>query len=342
MHALITGAAGFIGQKLASRLSARGDTVTGLDIVPMNAHSFPGTFVRGDVRDKRAIQKAIVGCETVFHLAAAHHDFGIDESTYRGVNVEGTKLLCDVMSECEIRQLCFYSSVAAFGDTPEPRTEDAAARPASAYGQSKLDAEQVIHSWWSNAQGRRALIIRPTLTFGPMNFGNMYSLINQIYRGLYLQVGKGENIKSICYVENLLDATLFLWDSQSLAEFDCFNYVDKPDLCSRRLSELIGAALGRKRAGMTVPLGLALVMCWPFDLVNKVFGLNTKISTARVRKFAVERTVFDAAKVRAAGFSPKMELAEAISVTVKWFLEEGRKTKPVSRPAPKEIYLPAG
>lgn len=341
MHVLISGAAGFIGQKLARRLSARGDVVTGLDIAPVAGESFPGKFVRGDVRDRRAVERATRGCDAVFHLAAAHHDFGIDAATYWNVNVEGTKLLCDVMSEMAVRQICFYSSVAVFGDAQEPRTEETEAHPTSAYGQSKLEAERVIHRWWSMGD-RRALIVRPTLTFGPMNFGNMYSLINQIYRGLYLQVGGGTNTKSICYVENLLDATLFLWESRNLAPFDCFNYVDKPDLSSSQLSEMIAVALGRKKPRLRIPLELALAMCWPFDVARKALGVNTKVSADRVRKFAVERTVFEAAKVRAAGFSAEVELPEAIAATVRWFREEGRRTRSTARPAPRDIYLPAG
>ena len=340
MRVLISGAAGFIGQKLARRLAARGDAVTGLDIAPMDRESFPGKFVRGDVRDRRAVERALQGCDAVFHLAAAHHDFGIDAGTYWSVNVEGTKLLCDVMSDMAVRQICFYSSVAVFGDAPEPRTEETEPHPTSAYGQSKLEAERVIHGWWSAAD-RRALIVRPTLTFGPQNFGNMYSLINQIYRRLYLQVGGGTNTKSICYVENLLDATLFLWESRDVAPFDRFNYVDKPDLSSSELSELIAAALGRKRAGLRVPLELALAMCWPFEIARRAFGINTRVSADRVRKFAVERTVFEAAKVRAAGFSAKADLPEAIAATVEWFREEGRRTRSTSRPAPRDIYLPA-
>lgn len=340
MRVLISGAAGFIGQKLARRLAARGDAVTGLDIVPTDGESFPGKFVRGDIRDRGAVERALRDCDAVFHLAAAHHDFGIDAATYWSVNVAGTKLLCDVMTEMAVKQICFYSSVAVFGDAPAPRTEDTKPHPTSAYGQSKLEAERVIHDWWS-AGGRRALIVRPTLTFGPMNFGNMYSLINQIYRRLYLQVGGGTNTKSICYVENLLDATLFLWESRDVASFDRFNYVDKPDLSSRELSELIAAVLGRKRAGLRVPLQLALAMCWPFEIARRCCGINTRVSADRVRKFAVERTVFEAAKVRAAGFSAKVDLPEAIAATVEWFREEGRRTRSTSRPAPRDIYLPA-
>lgn len=342
MRVLITGAAGFIGQKLARRLSARGDRVTGLDIAAVDGHAFPGSFVRGDVRDRGAVERALRGCDAVFHLAAAHHDYGIEPATYRGVNVEGTRLLCDVMSEMAIGRLCFYSSVAVYGDTPEPRTEETAARPQSAYGASKLEAERVVQSWWSAGQDRRALIIRPTLTFGPTNFGNMYSLIHQIYRGLYLQVGRGENVKSICYVENLLDATLFLWGSENVAPFDCFNYIDKPDLSSGELSEKIARALGRRKGSVRIPLGLALAMCWPFDLAHSLFGFNPRISSQRVKKFAVQRTVFEAAKVRAAGFSAQVDVSEALAATVQWFLAEGRMKKSTSRPAPREIYLPAG
>ena len=224
MHYLVTGGAGFIGRRLVAALLARGDQVTVLDLAAP-APTRPGALaptrvLQGDVRDPVAVREALVGCDAVFHLAAAHHDFGIDHATYFGVNEGGAAVLCDAMDAAGVRDVCFYSSVAIFGDAPEPHDEDAPTAPTNDYGASKLAGEQVFRRWaaqgvtsggcWSSA---------PPITFGPGNFANMFSLIRQIDSGLFVQVGAGDNVKSLSYVENLVAATLFLWDRPADAPF---------------------------------------------------------------------------------------------------------------------------
>ena len=333
MHYLVTGGAGFIGRLLRAALLTRGDRVTVLDIAPdpaLRAGELPPTrFVRGDVRDAAAVREAIIGCDAVFHLAAAHHDFGIDRSTYFGVNEGGAEVLCAAMDAAGVRDVCFYSSVAIFGDAPEPHHEDAPTAPNNDYGASKLAGERVFRRWTEAAPGRRALVIRPTVTFGPGNFANMFSLIRQIDSGLFVQVGTGDNVKSLSYVENLVDATLFLWDRRGAPGFDAYHWVEKPDLTSAQIATAISAALGRQRSRVRIPLGVALALAMPFDIIIRLTGRNLPISSARVRKLAVDQTKFEADKVRAAGFEPRLTLGEGIRRMVAWYGTEGRRQTPV-------------
>ena len=73
----------------------------------------------------------------------------------------------------------------------------------------------------------------------------MYSLIRQIHSGKYFRFGPGSNIKSLSYVENIVDATLFLKGLQDkkpnreIEHFEIFNYIDKPDLTSTEISDTV-------------------------------------------------------------------------------------------------------
>ena len=102
----------------------------------------------------------------------------------------------------------------------------------------KLEAEKLVENWVAEDQDRRALIIRPTVIFGPRNKGNVYRLIRLINSGFYVPVGKGDNIKSIAYVENLVDATLFLMEKK-FNGFEIYNYSDEPHISFRETVALI-------------------------------------------------------------------------------------------------------
>ncbi|MFM7870002.1 MAG: NAD-dependent epimerase/dehydratase family protein, partial [Planctomycetaceae bacterium] len=170
MKLLVTGATGFIGEYFCHALRREGHSVTGLDLIPPREGVPLDRFVRGDLRDPEAVRAALEGCEAVLNLAAAHHDFGIDEKTYFAVNETGARILCDEMDRAGIGRCCAYSSVAIYGDAPKPTTETSEPKPLHNYGASKLAGEKVFRGWASKGGGRSCLVIRPTITFGPNNF----------------------------------------------------------------------------------------------------------------------------------------------------------------------------
>lgn len=348
MRILVTGGSGFIASYFYEPLRAAGHDMVNLDLIAPSEQARPYRHVKGDVRDRAVLSDAMKGCDAVLHLAAAHHDFGIERETYFSVNERGTKLITEVMNEQGVKTIVFYSTVAVYGDAPEPHFEDAPMAPVSPYGQSKLAGEKVLGAWVGGADGRRALVIRPTVTFGPRNFANMYSLIRQISKGRALLVGDGSNIKSLSYVENIVDATCQLWGAapgSSAATgstvnavgpgFHVYNYIDKPDFTSRQIMETICTALGKKGL-IKVPMWVATLGALPFDLVIATTGKNLPISSARVKKLFAAQTKFEADKILAAGYKPKVPLAEGIAKMTRWYLEQGRHQSPAWNVPPAE------
>lgn len=332
MNVLVTGGSGFIGRYFHQALIAAGHKVTILDLSPPTWDASPSRIVVGDVRDPAAVRQALAGCDAILNLAAAHHDFGIARETFFSVNEGGARVLCAAAEEIGLKNICFFSTVAVYGAVPEPRHEDSPTRPTSPYGQSKLAAERVFEGWSAAGNGRRCVIIRPTVVFGPRNFANMYALIRQIDSGFFFQVGSGRNVKSLAYVENLVEAALFLWQQPAKHAFEVFNYVDKPDLDTRGLLSTIYQALGRRLPPVHLPLRLALLAAVPFDLIISISRRNLPISTARIRKMSTQ-TKFEAEKVLQAGFRPKVPLLEGVGRMVSWYLNDGRKGRP-------EAHLP--
>ncbi|MBY0307792.1 MAG: NAD(P)-dependent oxidoreductase [Phycisphaerales bacterium] len=341
MRILITGGAGFIGRYFCELLRAGGTPINVLDLVTPDFDTGGARCTVGDVRDPAAVADAVQGCDRVLHLAAAHHDFGIDHDTYYDVNQNGSRVLCNAMDNAGITDCVFFSSVAVYGEAPEPHDEGAPTDPRHPYGGSKLAGEKVFHEWVSRGGGRRCLVIRPTITFGPRNFANMYSLIRQIDSGRFARVGKGDNVKSLSYVENIVQATMFLWEKRrsdpAAPAIDTFNFVEKPDLTSAQIADQIYSSLGKKPWPFAIPMWVALLGALPFDAVIKLTGKNLPVSSMRVKKLFETRTKFEADKLAAAGWKSPVSLNDGLDRMSKWYLAEGKRQPAVWRTPPARI-----
>lgn len=312
---LLTGGSGFIGSHFHKAIL--NEELVNLDLAYSN-FNHNSRFIQGDIRIKSDIIKAIgeSEIECVISLAAKHHDFGIGHDEYFDTNEQGTKVICEVASEMNIKKIIFYSSVAVYGLREKVSNEQMEPRPDSPYGASKLAGEKVLQQWASEDATRQVVIIRPTVVYGVNNVANMYNLIKQIDSGFYFHLGKADNIKSIAYVENLVKATLFLKDNMKPG-VAIYNYADEPQLTSRLIGDTIANALG-KTIRMNIPKSLGIAVGWPFDLLIKITGKNLPISSARIKKLGTE-THHSARKIFGEGFKPQYSTIDGLKNMVAWY-----------------------
>jgi nucleoside-diphosphate-sugar epimerase len=311
----ITGGSGFIGSHFHDSIPQ--SSIVNFDLVEPKIH-LNSKFIRGDVRKLSDIENALAKnkCDIIIALAAEHKDFGVSNDAYFATNEIGTENICKAASKNEIKNIIFYSSVAVYGKNLTPCDEDTIPNPNLPYGKSKLAGEQVLKNWVLEGPDRRVLIIRPTVVFGERNIANMFKLIVQIKAGKYFHIGKGNNIKSLAYVKNLVEATLFLIN-RDFTGIEVYNYSDNPQLTSREIANMISDEFGKSRS-LTIPYWLAYILGLPFDFLIKISGKDLPISTDRIRKFCTQ-TYYLPRMIEKSGFLPKYTTLDGLKGMVSWY-----------------------
>ncbi len=316
MRALITGGAGFIGRHLAVALGADGWAVRTLDLVDGPPASPSVEAMVGSLLDAAAVDRATTGADVVLHLAAKHRFFGVTPEEFERVNVEGTRTVLDAARTHGVRRVVFYSTVAVYGEPGDPTTEETPTRPTTPYGRTKLEAERLVAAWVTEAEDRTALVVRPTVVFGPGNRGNVFRLMRQIGSGLFVPVGEGLNVKSVAYVENLVAATRFLM-ARARPGIDVYNYADEPHLSFREIATLIHRHLGRSMRSYALPVGPMLAAVAPIEMLARLGGVDLPVRTAILKMNRA--THHTSGKLRAAGFRQEVSIDEGLRRMVEWY-----------------------
>lgn len=326
MNIDIIGGSGFIGTRVAKRLLS--NNALDLRIIDKNpSKEFMSLTVAADVRSRDALKKAISSNSVIINLAAEHRDDVRPLSLYEDVNVGGANNICGVARAKGTKTIVFTSTVAVYGFAPIGTSETAPISPFNEYGRTKFEAEQVFTSWQMEKPEERTLvIIRPTVIFGERNRGNVYNLLNQIASGRFVMVGKGENRKSMAYVENI--AAFIEYSIDFKPGIHLYNFIDKPDYTMNSLVQSVNHVLGRKtRLSFRLPFAIGYMIGRCFDLAATATGKRFSISSIRIKKFCSD-SVYSTAIDRT-GFVPPVSLSTALEQTVRYEFLDGHKHEDV-------------
>jgi dihydroflavonol-4-reductase len=175
MTALVTGAAGFVGSAVVRQLLARGETVRVFIRPSSDRRNLDGLkldLMTGDLTDWRSVERAVQGCDTVFHIAADYRLWVPKPTAMFAANVEGTRHIMQAAATAGVRRIVYTSSVATLGlsaDGLQPADEDTPATAADMIGpykQSKYAAETVVKRLIEE-QGLPVVIVHPSTPIGP-------------------------------------------------------------------------------------------------------------------------------------------------------------------------------
>lgn len=204
---LVTGGSGYFGSLLVARLLAQGERVRIFDILDATDRPAQVEFMKGDIRDKAAVRKAVQGAEIVHHNVAMV-PLAKDKDAFWSVNSSGTVNVLEASRAEGIRKFVYTSSSAVFG-IPEqlPVDEFVTPRPAEAYGKAKLAGEEMC--WRFADNGLDVSIIRPRTIMGHGRLGIMQILFDWIRQGRNIPVfDGGHNRYQFVHADDLADACL--------------------------------------------------------------------------------------------------------------------------------------
>ena len=316
MNITMIGASGFVGTRLIDILKQDPDnySLKNIDLLP--SHFFNDITVIGDVREQEQMDEKLKGAEVVVLLAAQHRDDVSPISMYYDTNVGGMKVTLNAMEKNGIKRLVFFSSVAVYGLNKKNPNEEHPADPFNHYGKSKWQAEEVLQEWYKTHPDWNIDIIRPTVIFGERNRGNVYNLLKQISSGKFLMVGKGENVKSMAYVGNIVAFVKFMIENITTG-YNVFNYIDKPDTNMNDLVALVEKVLKKNIPSTHFPYWMGMMGGYCFDILAKITGKKFTVSSVRVKKFCAV-TQFDSTKAMTSGFVPPYTLQEGLARTLEF------------------------
>jgi len=279
---VIFGGAGFIGTHLAKHFlrTGRFRHVHLADIRKSPLEGQPGISCScTDVRQAIPADLIDEPPEWIFNLAAVHREPGHEPYEYFETNLAGARNVSGYAEAVSCDNIYFTSSISVYGPTNSPTSESSPIQPTTPYGSSKYPAECIHEAWQCAGEGRRLLISRPGVVYGPGDPGNIMRMLRAIKKGYFAFPGSPDIKKSYAYIYGFLDSVDFVMDRDE-AEIT-YNYVETP---TQPLKSVVDAArkfLNCKALVIPLPLWL---LAPASRIVQAFFGPKNPIHPVRVRK----------------------------------------------------------
>jgi nucleoside-diphosphate-sugar epimerase len=319
MNALVTGGGGFLGRAIVQRLIARGDKVTSFargDYPQLRALGV--SVVQGDLSDADAVQRAAVGCDVVFHVAAKPGIWGPYQEYYR-TNVIGTENIVAACRTCGIERLVFTSTPSVvFDGRDQEGIDESAPYPEhyhAYYPQTKAIAERSVLQ--ANDSGLATVALRPHLIWGPGDNHLVPRILARARAGMLRRIGRRNNRVDCVYIDNAADAHLLaadrLWPGAPIAGKAYFISQGEP----WPLWDLVNAILKCVEVPpvtRTVPTSVAYAAGWAFEMTYRLFGLTSEPRMTRflARELSTSHWFnIDAAR-RDLGYAPAVSIEEGL------------------------------
>ncbi len=315
---LITGASGFIGSRLRDELLASGSDVVAIRR-PGSPPSKAGRSVEADYARVDDLER-VVGAERpdyVLHVAGVTK--GTSYEDFRLGNVMPTRNLLTALhrEHPDTKRFVLVSSLASYGPsaTSAPHREEDPRRPIEHYGQSKLDAEQVLEQEFAELPWT---IVRPSGVYGPGDV-DYFNLFKSAMLGWNAFFGNRDRCMSLIYVDDCVRGILQAAQHESSIGKGYFVTSDEQVTWEELQSEVL-RAVGRSVRTVDLPELVTWMAAIGGELASRIDKKPRLLNLQKAKMGAQQAwtCVGDAAR-RDFGFTSEVDLAEGIRRTHEWY-----------------------
>ncbi len=316
INLLVTGGTGFVGAHLAKKLLASGHQVQlmGRDFSKSQELIVVGAVPTSvDLRDRPAVAASCLGIDAVFHIGALSAPWGRREDFW-GINVDGTASIIEGCRRHNVKRLIYISSPSVIFDGRDhlnaTEQHPCPQRFTSIYALTKKLGEDLV-----NASNLQTVIIRPKAIFGAGDRALLPRLIAAAREGRLPQVGDGNNLVDLTYVDNVVHALVLALESDK-AIGKTYTITNDEHVPLWNVIKTVLRRLGLSDKLRPLPLSLVLavatLMEWRAALTNQE-PLLTRYSAAILAR---TQTYDITAAKRDLEYAPIVSVAEGIERTL--------------------------
>jgi len=327
MKTLVTGATGFIGNHLVKSLLEKGRDIRCLVRKTSNKSSLENLGVElayGDLLDKDSLKKAVKNINIIYHLGGEVYSSRVVD--YYKTNIQGTKNILEASLSSPIEKFIYFSSIAAAGpnyDKNKLINEDDPCKPVTSYGMSKLEAEKAVKNFYEK-YNLPVMIVRLPVVYGPGQSKDVTKIFKMVIKGQFIFFGNGENIKSLCHIENLIYGSTLVEEYKD-SKFEVFYIADGDPYTISYIVKTIAAKAGMELSCFYFPSFLADIP-WLFYITFIKFGISSML--LYIPKSLSLNFGCDISKARKKLFyTPMVRFEKGIEDTLNWLLSNTNLNK---------------
>jgi nucleoside-diphosphate-sugar epimerase len=321
----VTGASGFLGWHVATRLRDQGWCVTAVVRAGTRNPVPDGVQIEESPLDSNALARAIDGAAVVIHAAGVTR--AARDATFAAVNTQGTAAVVEAANRAGARMLLVSSQAAAGAGTPQrPARESDPPHPLTAYGRSKLAAEHVVrttaaHHW---------LIVRPPAIYGPRD-RQFLPLFRLASRGWFPLAAPPSTAFTLMHVDDAAEAIARAAEQLAAGGEPRGQGVDGATMflghrvarTTEQLLRALAAAYRRPYRPNRVPPWLLRAAAWTGDL-ERAIGRVPLLDRARLTELQAPGFVCAVdVSAKLLGVTAAIDLDEGVRRTAAWYRAAG-------------------
>lgn len=323
MKVLITGAAGFVGSHLAKSLLRDGYAVRGF-VRPTKDTSvleqLGVEIARGDLTDFTSVERALEGCDQVYHLAALTSRQKPSRKEAMAVNCEGTGHVVRAALKAGVSRMVYSSTAGVYGVISNAPVDEASpVNPDSPYQEAKVAGEALVLAAYRDHRFPVVIARFP----GVLGRGSMswVPLFRAIGTGKFRIIGSGCNHTHTGHILDVVDGLRRCGETPDI-EGRCYLLAGNTATRIDEFVELFAKELGVSISSMRLPDFPYRVFHGMSCMLYRWVGVT--LPRANDYELFISDKVLSLEKAkRELGYEPKIPIEQGIRETLQWYREEG-------------------